>query len=62
MKTVYVVFKMEWGKDDTHVFDKVFASKEDAEQYCDRKEKAAFKKGHQYFTHSEWYVEPVELY
>ena len=62
MKTkVYVVFKMEWGKDDTHVFDKVFASKEDAERYCDRKEKAALIKGQQYYDNSEWYVEAVEL-
>lgn len=52
---------MEWPKDEHHSLDKIFASKEDAEKYCEDKEKAAMKKGQQYYDNSEWYIEPMEL-
>ena len=61
MNQVYVVMKMEWPKEDVHVFDKIFANKEDAEKYCDKKEKAAEKKGYEYAAFSEWIVEETKL-
>lgn len=62
MKTVYVVLKMEWPKEDTHSLDKIFADKEDAEKYCNEKERKAFKKGQEYYNNSEWYIETMELH
>lgn len=61
MNEVYLVYKLEWHKDDVHKLDKIFANKDEAEKYCEKKEKAIAKKGYQYEAFSEWYVEPMAV-